>query len=115
MAIQKPSYDSNRKILRDVVPLSGPLSMYIEPTRLCNFKCFYCMHSTRGMPGGLLDQTGVPLKHIDDELFRKVVKNLLEFPEQLKRITFSGLGEPLMNPKLPDMVRYLREQGFIER
>ena len=48
MAEVKSSVDKNRTILRDAVPLNSPLSMYIEPTRICNFKCFYCMHSTRG-------------------------------------------------------------------
>ena len=55
MAEIKPSYDTKRQKLSEIIPLDSPLSMYIEPTRTCNFKCFYCMHSTRGEKGGVLD------------------------------------------------------------
>ena len=52
MAEVKPSYDTKRQRLSEVIPLDSPLSMYVEPTRTCNFKCFYCMHSTRGRRAG---------------------------------------------------------------
>ena len=58
MAEVKSSVDTNRQKIADIVPLDGPLSMYIEPTRACNFKCFYCMHSTRGVAGGELEKMG---------------------------------------------------------
>jgi len=112
MAEMKSSVDTKRTILREAVPLDSPLSMYIEPTRICNFKCFYCMHSTRGQTGGALDQTGFRLAHMDMELFEKLVKDIMEFSTVPKRVCFSGLGEPLTNPKLPDMIRLLREAGF---
>ena len=40
MAEVKPSYDTKRQRLSEVIPLDSPLSMYVEPTRTCNFKCF---------------------------------------------------------------------------
>lgn len=112
MAEIKSSVDKNRTILREAVPLDSPLSMYIEPTRVCNFKCFYCMHSTRGDVNGELAKTGFKLEHMDMELYGKIVKEIMEFPTIPKRICFSGLGEPLTNKKLPDMIRMLREAGF---
>lgn len=115
MAVVKPSYDTARKKLAEVVPLDSPLSMYIEPTRVCNFKCFYCMHSTRGEKGGILDQMGFGIAHMDMELFRKIVTDLMEFPIKPKRICFSGLGEPLANPRLPEMIKLLRDAGYQER
>jgi radical SAM protein with 4Fe4S-binding SPASM domain len=36
----------------------------------------------------------------------------MEFPVAPKRVVFSGLGEPLMNPKLGEMIRKLRNSGF---
>jgi len=73
------------------------------------------MHSTRGIPDGVLAQTGIPLKHMDIDLFDKIVHDIMEFPEQPKRITFSGLGEPLMNPRLGEMARKLRQAGYTGR
>lgn len=112
MADIKPSYDTNRKKLSEVIPLDSPMSMYIEPTRVCNFKCFYCMHSTRGEKGGVLDRMGFHLGHMDMELYQKLVSQVVAFPTQVKRVCFSGLGEPLTNPRLPEMIRLLREAGF---
>lgn len=115
MAEVKPSYDTKRTKLSEVIPLDSPLSMYVEPTRTCNFKCFYCMHSTRGQAGGVLDQTGFRLAHMDMELFDKIVKDIMAFPTPVKRVCFSGLGEPLMNPRLPQMIQKLRRAGFSGR
>ena len=114
-AVNRPSYDTKRTNLWDVIPLSGPYSYYLEPTRMCNLKCFYCIHATRGIAGGLLEQQGIPLKHMDMDLYDKIVNDILEFPEQPKRITFSGLGEPTMNPRLGEMARKLRSAGYTER
>ena len=115
LAKVKPSYDTKRQKLRDTVPYNGPLSMYIEPTRHCNLKCFYCMHATRGVPGGAIDKMGFTIKHMDMSLWDKLVSEVVSFPNQPKRICFSGLGEPLLNPKLPEMARKLRNAGFTER
>ena len=41
MAIVQSSVDTKRQKIADIVPLDSPLSMYVEPTRLCNFKCFF--------------------------------------------------------------------------
>lgn len=115
MAEIKPSYDTKRQKLSEVIPLDSPLSMYVEPTRACNFKCFYCMHSTRGEKGGVLDQTGFRIAHMDMEFYEKLVSEIIAFPTQVKRVCFSGLGEPLMNPRLPEMICKLRDAGFAGR
>ena len=115
MAEVKPSYDTNRKKLRDVVPLNSPLSMYIEPTRKCNLKCFYCMHSTRGNENGVLAKTGFKLEDMDMDLYKKIVKDIMAFPNKTNRVCFSGLGDPLMNPRLPEMAKILRDAGFTAR
>lgn len=112
MAEVKSSVDTKRTVLQDAVPLDSPLSMYIEPTRICNFKCFYCMHSTRGIAEGALARTGFSLNHMDMDFFKKLAGDIMEFPTVPKRICFSGLGEPLTNRNLPDMIRFLREAGY---
>lgn len=36
---------NKRSYLKDIIPLDMPLSVQIEPTGNCNFKCVYCYHS----------------------------------------------------------------------
>lgn len=115
MAEIKCSYDTSRKRLCEIVPLSAPLSMYIEPTKKCNFRCFYCMHATRDEPCGVFESTGYKCKDMDLKLFNKIVDEIMLFKEQPKRICFSGLGEPLMNPNLPNMIALLRSSGYTGR
>jgi MoaA/NifB/PqqE/SkfB family radical SAM enzyme len=112
MAEVKASYSAKRVSLQEAVPLAAPLSMYIEATRLCNLKCFYCMHSTRGDKNGALEKTGFNIAHMDMRIYEKIVRDIMSFSPIPKRVTFSGLGDPLMNPKLPYMVRMLRESEF---
>lgn len=112
MAEIRPSYDTKRTNLAEVIPLDSPFGMYIEPTRLCNFKCFYCLHATRGKVGGELEKTGFKIENMQMALFDKLVIDIMNFPTQPKRICFSGLGDPLMNNDLPVMIKKLRAAGF---
>lgn len=111
----KPSYDTNRSKLSDIIPLNSPFTVFIEPTRYCNFKCFYCLHSTKGNEDDKFRKIGYQLKNMDFELYEKIINDLLQLPEQPKRIVFSGLGEPLMNPKLIDMISLARKLGVADR
>lgn len=38
----------NRLPLGEVVPLRTPLVVYVEPSRICNFKCEFCFKFTGG-------------------------------------------------------------------
>jgi MoaA/NifB/PqqE/SkfB family radical SAM enzyme len=111
----KPSYDVNRRNLADVLPLSAPFTLYIEPTKACNFQCFYCMHSTREDPEGVFRQSGYRSAHMGEAFYEKLAADILRFPEQPKRLVFSGLGEPLCHPRLPWMIQYARDAGFAGR
>lgn len=109
------SVDKNRNKLADVLPLKSPFTIYIEPTRFCNLKCYYCMHSSRNVPNGELEKTGFVLKNMDMLMYEKLVSEINNFNPQPKRIVFSGLGEPLMNKKLPEMIKLLRSSGYMNR
>lgn len=111
----KPYYDTNRKKLADIVPLNHPFTVYIEATRYCNFKCFYCIHSTRDIKDGEFQKLGYGIKHMDFDMYKKVLRQLAELPKGIKRIVFSGLGEPLMNPKLPEMVKLAVDSKITDR
>ena len=116
MAEIKPNYDTKRKKLAEVIPLAAPFTVYIEQTKYCNFKCFYCIHSTRDEADGEFRALGHRMQHMDEVFFEKIIRELKEFPQDgIKRIVFSGLGEPLMNPHLPDYVRMTVEAGIAGR
>ncbi len=116
MAEVKPYYDTNRKKLSEIIPLAQPFTVYIEQTKYCNFKCFYCIHSTRDEAGGEFQKLGHSMEHMGMEFYRKILEDLKEFPSGgIKRIVFSGLGEPLMNPKLPEFVRLASEARIADR
>ena len=116
MAEIKPNYDTKRKKLAEVIPLAAPFTVYIEQTKYCNFKCFYCIHSTRDEADGEFRALGHCMQHMDEVFFEKIIRELKEFPQDgIKRIVFSGLGEPLMNPRLPDYVRMVVEAGIAGR
>lgn len=111
----KANVDNKRTRLADVVPLAHPFTVYIETTRYCNLKCFYCLISTQGQPDGAMDKLGLKVQHMDMMLFPKLVENLQQLPHGIKRVVFSGLGEPLMNPNLPQMIRQVADAGIADR
>jgi radical SAM protein with 4Fe4S-binding SPASM domain len=112
IAETKPNYDTKRTDLRIAAPLSSPFSVQIEPTRYCNFKCYFCMHSTRGTENDLLKKSGFTIKHMDSDIYTKFVDSVMNFDKQPKLINFCGIGEPLMNPNLGGMLRELRNAGY---
>ncbi len=75
-----------------------PRSIYIEPTSRCNEFCQQC-------PRTLLSREDD--RDLTFEQFRYIVD---QFPV-LERVVLHGLGEPLLNKELPQMVRYLKERG----
>ncbi len=101
-------YDHKRQTLADIVPLEAPFTLFISPTHKCNFRCFYCTHSQsveekRAMGFQAVDLSG--------DLLKNLVKQASEFQGKLKRVVFTGLGEPLMNPALPDMIHMFSKAG----
>lgn len=103
--------NKDRLPLQDVVPLSTPMLMYLEPTNLCNIECAFC--PTGDKP--LLKSVGRPGGVMKWELFQKIVADLKEFDRPLKIINFYKDGEPLVNKNYPEMVRYLKDAGVAER
>ncbi len=101
----EPNYDKEREILKNVIPLSSPYTVLIEITRLCNFKCFYCAHSIE-----TTKKTECNTMKIEE--FKIISKQICQFSPHPKRILFVGLGEPLINRALPEMIRTLRTDGF---
>jgi len=78
----------------------APVSMQIEPVFGCNLKCKYCWGS------GAITAERPHL--ISDEVFRAAVDHL---PDTVESVTFSLTGEPLLHPRLGDMIEYVYRRG----
>ena len=109
MASIAPSYDKGRQILGEILPLDTPLTVFLDSSERCNFKCSYCFRSTElSDDWGYARDNGLMTK----ETFLRAAEQLLEFPVQIRRISLSGHGEPLCNKNLPYMLRHIKELGI---
>lgn len=95
-------YDHQRQILADIVPLPAPFTLFISPTHRCNFRCYYCTHSKSDEEKAA---SGFQMTDLAPELVEALAGQAAAFNGQIRRIVFTGLGEPLMNRTLPDMIR----------
>lgn len=87
-----------RTYLKNVLPLQYPFSMQAEVTRYCNFKCIYCVHSSEKLKYK-------PIMSID--LFNKFLEGF-DKTMRLKTFTFSGIGEPLLNKNIFQMIKNVK-------
>lgn len=80
------------------VPLPLPVEAYFEVANRCNSKCVTC-------PLTFSPQENAKQLSLDE--FKMLVAQLPE----LRRAVMQGIGEPLLNGQLADMIRHLKEQG----
>ena len=79
-------------------PVPLPRELYLESTNRCNELCDQC-----------------PRTHLRREPERDLsLAEVIAITDQLPtldRVVLHGLGEPLLNPELPDIVAHLRQRG----
>lgn len=100
---------AKRISLRDAVPLPGPLSIYVEPTNICNFKCVFCPESFdnfKEITGGYASLTPEDFSGIADQIgmFGTV-----------KTINFYMMGEPFANKHLFDLIEIAKKKSICEK
>ncbi|MBN1401802.1 MAG: radical SAM protein [Anaerolineae bacterium] len=78
--------------------VSQPRCVFIEVTNRCNLRCATCVRTYYSQE----QATDLSLT-----AFRRLV---VQFPE-LERAVLHGIGEPLLNPHLPQMVAELKARG----
>jgi len=109
----KPICGNERVKLAQVVPLESPFSIFIFPTTYCNFKCNYCGHSLGHAK--MRELYGFSPMTMEMPVYRKTIEQIAQFPDRLKMLSLTGHGEPLMNPRISDMVAYAKKSGVAER
>lgn len=96
---------NKRTPLETVVPLDSPYIVNLDPSGACNFRCVFC-------PCNTSKEMTAQRHHIMEwELFVKIVADLEEFQGGVKVINLYAFGEPLLNPRLIDMITFLKERG----
>lgn len=96
-----------RTKLEEVIPLNTPFVVHISTNNACNFKCKFC-------PTGddeLLKKYNVKKCFMDYELFKKCIDDLSKFDNNIKKILFHIVGEPLLHPKIVDMIKYTKSKN----
>jgi len=83
---------------RGAMAAADPVCLYLETTNRCNLPCTTCPRTFEDLE---------PAANMSWELFRSIVD---QFPN-IARVVLHGVGEPLMVPNLPRMIRYLKARG----
>jgi radical SAM protein with 4Fe4S-binding SPASM domain len=79
-------------------PLPLPRELYIESTTRCNEFCDQCPRTHLG-------------READRDISLAEVRGIAEQFPALDRVVLHGLGEPLLNRELPEIVAYLHARG----
>ncbi len=85
------------KIIREIFR-PHPQVLYLEPFFGCNYRCLFCIHG-RGHQIG-----NAQLDLLAFEQLKPVI-------DRVSHVHITGLGEPFLNPHLPDYLSYFREKG----
>lgn len=83
-------------------PLSYPLALQLEPTIVCQLDCPYCprVKATAGMKHG----------HMEWSNYTRLLE---EVGHYLGAIAFWQWGEPLLHPRIADMIKLAHSYGII--
>lgn len=79
-----------------------PLHVDIESTNACNLRCVMC-------PRNFMTEK---IGFIDFSLYKKIVDEGCE--QKLPSIKLNYRGEPLMHPRIVDLVKYAKDKGIME-
>ncbi len=100
----------DRTALETVIPLDAPFIVFVDPASSCNFKCTFCPTGHRDM----IAETGRYQGAMKYDVFTKVIDDLAAFEKPIKVLRLYKDGEPFLNKRFADMVRYAKSKDYIE-
>lgn len=77
----------------------GMRMLNVEPGYICNLKCLMCQRAAVDHKQGLMSM----------DVFMRMEPYFSKFPN----VVLTGIGEPTINPLLPDMVRTVKQAGSL--
>lgn len=87
---------------------AGPFAVTIDVTRRCNLRCIGCpTHSPVREAKAPSDPT---ISDVDVELVSKLCREMQSAGSH--KLVFCGQGEPLLHPRLPELIRLAKASGF---
>jgi radical SAM protein with 4Fe4S-binding SPASM domain len=89
--------------------LSGPLHVDLELNFTCNLRCEMCVFS---LSKDEIAKWGNSSKSISYEQAKKILDECKQ--NGAVSVGFSGVGEPLLNKWLPDLVKYAHDIGYLD-
>ncbi len=98
---------NDRTKLEEVIPLDTPFSVFVDPSDYCNFKCKFCPTGNRE----LLKSFNRKPKLMSFELYKKIINDICAFKKPIKVLRLYKDGEPLLNPKFEEMVKYAKDKN----
>lgn len=88
------------------------LALILETTSTCNLMCSFCdLHARKSEFGDRMK----PRMLMRYDLFEEIVRQLQALPFRFKEISMHGVGEPLMNKRIHDMVRAVKGAEVADR
>lgn len=85
-----------------LIPIAGDVKkLYIEPTTKCNYSCITCIRNS----------WEEAYEHMEWGTFEKVLQSIKELP-QLEGVFIGGFGEPMMHPRIFDMITAFKKLGL---
>lgn len=81
---------------------SAPLSVDIEAAAVCDLACSFCYRQHIATPDKLMDEA----------LAYRLIDQCAELG--VPAVKFTWRGEPLLHPKLPQMIDYAKQKGTLE-
>lgn len=105
--------DYNKKradSLLDALRSKRQISLILEICSLCNLNCNFCeLHS--GKIKDIKSHEGI----MDEKLYYKIIKDIVDLGYKLKALHFHGWGEPLIHKNLPEMINFAHKQNVSEK
>lgn len=98
-------FSDHLQALRDGTVVA-PVHVRIKPTNHCNHDCWYCAYKVSNLQ---LGEDMVEADAISVEKMAAIADDLIAM--QVKAVTFSGGGEPLMYKPIPEVVEQLAKGG----
>jgi radical SAM protein with 4Fe4S-binding SPASM domain len=99
----------DRTPLETVIPLATPFIVFVDPASSCNFACRFCPTAYRDDPDIAARYNGL----MKFDLFKKIIDDLAEFDRPIRVLRLYKDGEPFLNKRLADMVRYAKASGHV--
>lgn len=99
-----------RTALETVIPIETPFIVFIDPASSCNFKCTFCPTGHRS----LIAETGRYQGAMKYEVFTKAIDDLAAFDKPIKVLRMYKDGEPFLNKRFADMVKYAKNSGYVD-